>query len=54
MPVDTLKFDICVVLLEGEIKSFAEVNVRSLNGVHVLTGHFELVKVEVLREDFHY
>ena len=54
MPVDTLQLYIRVVLLEGEVEGFAEVDVRTLNRVQVLTGHLELVEVEVFREHFHF
>ena len=53
VPMDALKFDVCVILLEGEIECFAEVDVRSFDGVHVIAGHLKLVEVKVLWENFH-
>ena len=53
MPVDTLKFDIGIVFLELEINGLVEVNVRSLDCVHVLSGHFKLVEIKVLWEHLH-
>ena len=48
-----LQLDVCVVCLEGEVKRLAEVNVRTLDGVHVLTSHLKLVEVKVFGEDLH-
>jgi hypothetical protein len=53
VPVDALELDVGVVLLEGEVKRFAEVDVRTLDGVHVLTSHLKLVEVKVFGEDLH-
>ena len=53
VPIVALKFDVCVILLEGEIECFAEVDVRSFDGVHVIAGHLKLVEVKVLWENFH-
>ena len=53
VPVDTLQLEIGVILLEFEIKSFVEVNVRPLDRVHVIVGRHKLICVEVLGEDFH-
>ena len=53
MPHDALELDVGVVLLELELNSLAEVDVRTLDGVHVFTGHLELIEVEVLREHLH-
>ena len=52
MPVDTLQLNVRVVFLEVEIGGKADV--RTLDGVHVLTCHLKLVKVKVLREYLHY
>ena len=53
VPVDTLELQVGVVLVELEVERLAEVDVRSLDGVHILTGHLELVKVEVFWEHLH-
>jgi hypothetical protein len=53
VPVDALEADVSVVLLEREGQGLAEVDVGTLDGVHVLAGHFKLVEVEVLWEDLH-
>ena len=53
VPVNTLEFDVGIVLLEREVERLAEVDVGTLDGVHILAGHFKLVKVEVFREDLH-
>ena len=54
VPVDALQLDVRVVLLEVEVESATEPNVRTLDCVHVLTRHFKLVKVEVLWEYLHH
>lgn len=53
VPVDALKSDIGVVLLELEVNSLEEVNVRALDGVHVVARHLKLIEIEVLGEDLH-
>ena len=53
VPVHALKLQVCIVLLEGEVQSLVEVDVRSLDRVHVLSVHHELPVVEVLWENFH-
>jgi hypothetical protein len=53
VPVDALESDIGVVLLEFEVDSLEEVNVRALNGVHVVARHLKLIEIEVLGEDLH-
>ena len=53
VPVDALKLDIGIVLLELEVHSLEEVDVRTLNGVHVVARHLKLIEIEVLGEDFH-
>ena len=53
MPVNTLKFDVGVVLLELKVKSLIEVDIRTLDCVHVLPSHFKLVEIKVLWEDLH-
>ena len=54
VPVNGLQLDVGVVLLELEIDGLSEVDVRSLDGMHVLTSHFKLVEIEVFREDLHF
>ena len=54
VPVDALELYVSVVLLEGEVKGLAEVDVGTLNGVHVLACHLKLVEVKVFGEDFHF
>jgi len=53
VPVDALEFDVGVVLLEGEVKSLAEVDVGTLDGVHILASHLKLIEIEVFGEDLH-
>ena len=53
VPVDALKSNVGVVLLELEVHGLEEVNVRALNGVHVVARHLKLIEVEVLGEDLH-
>lgn len=53
VPVNALKLHIRIVLLERKVQCFSEVNVWTLDGVHVLARHLELVEVEVLWKDFH-
>jgi len=54
VPVNTLQLDVGVVLLEGEGQRLGEVDVRALDGVHVLATHLKLVEVEVFRENLHF
>ena len=53
VPVDALNANVGVVLLELEVDSLEEVDVWTLNGVHVVTRHLELVEVKVLGEHLH-
>ena len=53
VPVDALKLHVGVIFLEREVKSLAEVDVGSLDGVHVLTGGLKLVEIEVFGENLH-
>ena len=53
LPVNTLNLDVGVVLLELEVDRLVEVDVRSLDGVLVVSSHLELVEVKVLREHLH-
>ena len=54
MPVYTLKLDVWVVDLEGETKSFVEINVGSFDGVHIFSSRLKLVEVKILWEYFHF
>ena len=53
MPVDALELDVGVVLLELEVDSLEEVNVWSLDCVHILFGQFKLIEVEILWKHLH-
>jgi len=53
VPVDTLKSDVGVVLLELEVNGLEEVNVGTLDCVHILARHLKLVEVEVFGEHLH-
>ena len=53
MPVNALELDVRVVLLEFEVDGQTEVNIWSLDCVHVFTGHLKLGKIEVLWEHLH-
>ena len=53
VPVHALQTDVGIVLLEAEVHGGVEANVGALDGVHVVTRHLELVKVEVLGEHLH-
>ena len=53
VPVDALKLNIGVILLELEVNRLTKVDVWSLDRVHILSSHLELVEVEVFREDLH-
>ena len=54
VPVDALELDVGVVDLEVEIEGLGEVDVGTLDGVHVFADSLELVELEVLGEHFHY
>ena len=53
VPMDALKLDVSVVLLELKVQSKTEVNVWSLDGVHIFTRHLELSEIKVLGENLH-
>ena len=53
MPVNALELDVGVILLEFEVDGETEVNVWSLDSVHIFTGHLKLVEIEVLGEHLH-
>ena len=54
VPVNTLQFKIGVVLLELEHDSLSEVNVWSLDCMHVFSRHLKLIEIEVFREHLHF
>lgn len=53
VPVDALELDVGVVLLEREVERLAEVDVGTLDRVHVLASHLKLVEVKVFGENLH-
>ena len=53
VPVNALKLQVRVILVELEVQGLTKVNVWSLDGVHVFTGHLELIEVEVFGEHLH-
>lgn len=53
LPVNTLELDVGVVLLELELHSLVEVDIRPLNSMHILPGHLELREVVVFWEHLH-
>ena len=54
VPLDSLKLQVRRIFLELEIcDCLVEIDVGSLDGVRVLSGHLELVEVEILWENFH-
>ena len=53
VPVHALQLDVGVVALELEVQGLREVDVRTLDRVHVFAGGLELTEIKVLREHFH-
>ena len=53
VPVNALQLEVRVVLVELEVQGFTEVNVWSLDRVHVLASHLELIEVEVFWKHLH-
>ena len=53
VPMDTLDSDVGIVLLELEVDSLEEIDVGTLDCVHVLARHLKLVEVKVLWENLH-
>jgi hypothetical protein len=53
VPVNALDSDVGIVLLELEVHSLEEVDVGTLDSVHVLTGHLKLIEIKVLWEHLH-
>ena len=54
VPVNALELQVRVILVELEVQSLTKVNVWSLDCVHILSGHLELVEVEVFWKHLHY
>jgi hypothetical protein len=54
VPVDALELDVGVVDLEVEGEGLGEVDVGTLDGVHILSCSFKLVELEVFGEHFHF
>ena len=53
VPVNALNAEVGVVLLELEVDGLVEVYVGTLDGVHVVARHLELVEVKVLGKHLH-
>ena len=53
VPVNALQLEIGVVLLELEHDSLSEVNIWSLDGMHVFSRHLKLIEIEVFWEHLH-
>jgi hypothetical protein len=51
--MNTLQLEVGVVFLELELNGLVEVNVRSLDRVHILLGQLKLVEFKVFREYLH-
>ena len=54
LPVNALQLQIGIIVLVLEVEGLAEIDVWSLDRVHVLSGGLELMEIEVLRKYFHY
>ena len=53
MPVDALNANVGVVLLEFEVHGLEEVDVGTLDGVHIFASHLKLVEIKVFWENLH-
>jgi hypothetical protein len=53
VPVDALELDVRVVDLEIEVEGLREVDIGTLDRVHILSCSLKLVELEVLRENLH-
>ena len=53
VPVDTLELEVSVVLVELEVQGLTEVNVWSLDRVHILTSHLKLIEIEIFWKHLH-
>ncbi len=53
VPVDALELDVGIVLLELEVDCLVEVDVGTLDRVHVLARHLKLVEIEILGKNLH-
>ena len=54
VPVHALQLDVCVVHLEREVQSLAEINVWPFNSVQVFASGLKLIEVKILWEHFHF
>lgn len=54
VPVDTLQLNVGVVDLEVEIDGLSEVDVGTLDRVHIFSRGFKLVELKVLGEHLHF
>ena len=54
MPVNALQLDVSIVLLELELHCLSEVNVWSLDCMHVFSCHLKLIEIEVFWKNLHY
>ena len=52
--MDALQLDVCIVFLEREVKRFTEIDIWTLNSVHVFICHLKLIEFEVLWEHLHF
>ena len=52
--MDTLQLDVSIVLLKLEVDSLVEVDVGTLNCVHVHARHLKLVEIKILWEHLHF
>jgi len=53
VPVDALELDVRVVDLEVEVEGLREVDIGTLDRVHILSRSLELVELKVLWEHLH-
>ena len=53
VPVNALQLDVRVVDLEIEVEALREVDIGTLDRVHILSCSLKLVELEVLREYLH-
>ncbi len=53
VPVHALDSNVGIVLLELEVDSLEEVDVGTLDSVHILACHLKLVEIKVLWEHLH-
>jgi len=53
VPVDALKLNVGIVLLKLKVYCFVEVDIGSLDCMHILSGHLKLIEIEILGEHLH-